>query len=91
MSDTPNRLQEQQGPVDNRKPTTPEAAGPLSEDLNAATKHPEAPDPRSDAGMAEPRTRLRGAEWSEVHYPMNGSDGSVDPRATGDPIGNEQG
>jgi hypothetical protein len=91
MDRTPNRIQEQLGSVTDRKPTDPEAKGPLIEEVNAATKSPE----KAPLMPAERETdhgyRRREAIWSELHSPEEAGLPEVDPRAIGDATGNKRG
>ena len=85
MEETPNRIQEQSGIDQDRKPTYPEGHGPLIEDVNAATKLP-ADEPIVPFGNPLDPGRRREAIWSELHFPRNAGLPEVDPRSIGDPV-----
>jgi hypothetical protein len=80
-----NRIQEQVGTAEDRKPTYPEGQGPLLEDVNAATKFPEN-EPIVPSGNAANPGKRREAIWSELHFPKNAGLPEVDPRSIGDPV-----
>jgi hypothetical protein len=88
MSSDPNRIQEQSGPVSDRQPTSPEAQGPLEEGVNAATKFPAASPQVPQGSEVNSGWRKRDDVWPEVHDPFDTDHPEdIDPRATGDPIG----
>ena len=89
MEDELNRNQEQRGNVTDRQPTSPEGAGPLSEELNAATKHSELSPAVPTGSEVNSGWRRRDSVWPEVHDPFDTDSEVVDPRATGDPIGSK--
>jgi hypothetical protein len=73
-----------------RVPTAPEGQGPLIEDLNAATKHPVARPSVPLGSEVEGGWRRRDYLWPEVHDAFDTDREVVDPRATGDPVGNRR-
>ena len=89
MADTPNRIQSQHGDVTDRKPTSPEEQGPLKEDVNAAGKFPQPEALAPEGSLTQPGFRRREAIWGELHYPEGTALPDVDPRSSGDPIGDK--
>jgi len=90
MDQTPNRIQEQHESVTDRKPTDPEGKGPLIEEVNAATKSPEKDPLMPAGGETDHGYKRREAIWSELHSPEEAGLPEVDPRATGDAVGNKR-
>jgi hypothetical protein len=89
MEDEQDGMQKQSGNVTDRKPTSPEGAGPLTEELNAATKHSELSPAVPTGSEVNSGWRHRDSIWPEVHDPFDTDNEVVDPRATGDPIGSK--
>jgi hypothetical protein len=91
MDNTPNRLQEQAGEVADRKSTMPEGQGPLQEGITAATQHPLHAPEMPTGSEVDSGWRRRDSVWPEVHDPFDTDSAVVDPRSSGDPIGENKG
>lgn len=90
MEQMPDRAREQRDTVVDRKATYPEGQGPLLEDVNAGTKFPETAPLVPTGSQANSGLKRREALWSELHYPEEAGLPDVDPRATGDPVGDKR-